>query len=329
MQQTRQLLLENFDEDIHDLLKIQLDAAEQRLDKIGRWFWLLTSHQLRAYADFDHEQHRFRLHQPVSDIAPGDYQLIRRGKRSNVSVEHAYTYRLTHPLGEWVIDQAKNRQLKPASVMFDYTAHPAIISVIERLIGQSGTLTLQKFTIESLERSEEHLLFAAVDDDGKRIPGEVANKLMQLPAQMMQIISDAAWQTNDLDLMADSLEQDRNRVMKSVNDRNMSFFEQEVIKLDTWADDIKDGLEHAIKELDKEIKLVRREAKIAATLEEKLAMQKQQRKLETLRNKQRRTLFDKQDEVDERREQLIDTLEQKLNRKTEIEDLFTIQWSVK
>lgn len=329
MQQTRQLLLENFDEDIHDLLKIQLDAAEQRLDKIGRWFWLLTSHQLRAHADFDHEQHRFRLHQPVSDIAPGDYQLIRRGKRSNASVEHAYTYRLTHPLGEWVIDQAKNRQLQPASVMFDYTAHPAKISVIERLIGQSGTLTLQKFTIESLERSEEHLLFAAVDDDGKRIPGEVANKLMQLPAQMMQTISDAAWQTNDLDLMADSLEQDRNRVMKSVNDRNMSFFEQEVIKLDTWADDIKDGLEHAIKELDKEIKRVRREAKIAATLEEKLAMQKQQRKLETLRNKQRRTLFDKQDEVDERREQLIDTLELKLNRKTVVEDLFTIRWGVK
>ncbi|MDX8395045.1 MAG: hypothetical protein R8K22_01365, partial [Mariprofundaceae bacterium] len=75
-------------------------------------------------------------------------------------------------------------------------------------------------------------------------------------------------------------------------------------------------------------KLVRREAKIAATLEDKLAMQKQQRKLESLRNKQRRSLFDKQDEVDERREQLIDTLEQKLNRKTDVEDLFTIQWEI-
>ena len=36
MQHTRQLLLENFDEDIHDLLKLQLNAAEQRLDKVGR-----------------------------------------------------------------------------------------------------------------------------------------------------------------------------------------------------------------------------------------------------------------------------------------------------
>lgn len=30
MRETQQLLLENFDEDIHDLLKIQLDAAQQR-----------------------------------------------------------------------------------------------------------------------------------------------------------------------------------------------------------------------------------------------------------------------------------------------------------
>ena len=54
----------------------------------------------------------------------------------------------------------------------------------------------------------------------------------------------------------------------------------------------------------------------------------QQRKLESLRNRQRRDLFDKQDEVDERREALIETLEGKLNKKTEMEELFVIRWSV-
>lgn len=76
----------------------------------------------------------------------------------------------------------------------------------------------------------------------------------------------------------------------------------------------KEGLEQSIKELDKQIKQVRREAKIAPTLEEKLALQKQQRQLESQRNKSRRELFDKQDEVDEKREQLIESLEGKLNK---------------
>lgn len=124
------------------------------------------------------------------------------------------------------------------------------------------------------------------------------------------------------------LETERNQAEKSVNDRNLNFFEQEVNKLDAWADDLKEGLEASIKELDKQIKDVRREAKIAPTLEEKLALQKQQKNLESQRNKNRRDLFDRQDEVDERRESLIETLEGKLNKKTTTEELFTIQWSV-
>ena len=62
-----------------------------------------------------------------------------------------------------------------------------------------------------------------------------------------------------------------------------------------------------------QIKEVRRNAKIAVTLEEKLNWQKKQRDLEQTRTKQRKELFDRQDEVDERREVLIEKLESKLN----------------
>ena len=64
----------------------------------------------------------------------------------------------------------------------------------------------------------------------------------------------------------------------------------------------------------------------APTLEEKLILQKQQHELERTRNKQRKELFDRQDEVDERRENLISQLESKLNQKTDVEDLFIIRW---
>ncbi|NOY72102.1 MAG: hypothetical protein GXP14_06955 [Gammaproteobacteria bacterium] len=67
------------------------------------------------------------------------------------------------------------------------------------------------------------------------------------------------------------LEQAPNDISKSINERNLSYFEQQVNKLDDWADDIKEGLEYSIKALDKEIKQVRREAKVSPTLNEKLA----------------------------------------------------------
>ncbi len=171
-----------------------------------------------------------------------------------------------------------------------------------------------------------------MDQQGNTIPAEVAQKLMQLPAcerQASQQNNRIAEPTASETALERILESERNQVEKSVNDRNLSFFEQEVNKLDAWADDLKEGLEASIKELDKQIKEVRREAKIAVTLEEKLALQKQQKNLESQRNKSRRELFDKQDEVDGRREELIESLEGKLNKKTTVETLFTVQWSVK
>ncbi|CAM5196270.1 hypothetical protein [Alishewanella longhuensis] len=233
-------------------------------------------------------------------------------------------------LGEWVLQQAMNRDLPLSELVFDYSSHTAKVSVIEELTGKSGILRLQKFTIESLERTEDYLLFAALDEQGNAIPAEVVQKLMQVPTQENAIHQDN--QVTELlpssTVLDGILEAERNQVEKSVNSRNLSFFEQEVSKLDVWADDLKEGLESSIKELDKQIKEVRRDAKIAVTLEEKLALQKQQKNLESQRNKSRRELFDKQDEVDERREALINSLEGKLNKKITVENLFTVQWSV-
>jgi ERCC4-related helicase len=336
MKETRQLLLENFDEDIHDLLKLRLEAAEQRLDKVSRWFWTLTQHELKNLAAFDEVSHSFELKTTIPQIASGYYQLHKRGasqkssSQNSSELPHAHRYRLNAPLGEWVVQQAINRDLPPAALVFDYSSHTAKVSVIESLMGNFGILRLQKFSVESLERSEDYLLFAAIDNHGKTIPAEVAQKLMQLPAYEQTTnssyrIAEPAVSQASLDRI---LETERNQVEKSVNDRNLSFFEQEVNKLDAWADDLKEGLEASIKELDKQIKDVRREAKIAPTLEEKLALQKQQKNLESQRNKNRRDLFDRQDEVDERREALIETLEGKLNKKTTVETLFAVQWSV-
>lgn len=323
IQQTQQLLLEHFDEDIHDLLKLQLDRAEQRLDKMSRWFWALSKHQLKDKARFNENEHSFQLSQSVIDQAPtGRYQLIRRGDHSE-SLANAHIYRLTHPLGEWVINTAKKRSLSTAHIHFDYRAHGAKITVLEKLLGQSGTLVLQRFSIEALDRSEDHLIFAAETQGGEILPAETAQKLMQLPST--QCVPQEIHTTAAID---GALTTSQQQLTRMVNSRNLAFFEEEVDKLDHWADDIKSGLEVSIKELDRDIKEVRRNAKIAPTLEEKLSGQKKQRDLERTRNKQRKELFDRQDEVDRRREALIEKLEARLNQRTEIEMLFTIRWSL-
>jgi chromosome segregation ATPase len=115
-------------------------------------------------------------------------------------------------------------------------------------------------------------------------------------------------------------------IQQEISERNAGFFEAEAEKLDGWADDLKLGLEREIKELDRQIKEARRAAAIALTLHEKLAAQKQIKSIEAQRNQRRRTLFDAQDQVDSRREQLIAEIEGKLPQEAKLVNLFTVRW---
>ena len=110
--------------------------------------------------------------------------------------------------------------------------------------------------------------------------------------------------------------------------RNADFFELEVDKLDSWADDLKVGLEREIKEFDRHIKEARKAAIAALTLEEKLAGQKQIKALEAEMGKRRRALFDAQDDIDRRREQLIAEVEGKLQQKVSSQQLLVIRWTL-
>ena len=94
---------------------------------------------------------------------------------------------------------------------------------------------------------------------------------------------------------------------------------------DGWADDLKVGLEREIKEIDRQIKEARRAATAALTLEEKLTGQKQIKALGSQRNAKRRTLFDAQDEVNRRRDQIIAAIEGKLQLRVAHAQLFSIR----
>ena len=115
-------------------------------------------------------------------------------------------------------------------------------------------------------------------------------------------------------------------IIGSIEQRNLTLFSGETEKLDAWADDLKVGLEREIKELDRAIKECRTKGKGAATLAEKLEHQKEQRTLEATRDKKRRDLFERQDEIQRRRDTLIDELEAQLRQQVTEHTLFACQW---
>jgi adenine-specific DNA-methyltransferase len=202
-------------------------------------------------------------------------------------------------------------------VRFNYGAHDGKISSLEPLIGKSGWLTLSSFSVESLDQAEDHLIFAAVSDDGTPFDDETVPRLFTLPGELSVPTP-----------LATATQQRQATIQGSISERNGRFFEAEAEKLEGWADDLKLGLEREIKEIDRQIKEARRAATTALTLEEKLSGQKQIKALESQRNDKRRSLFEAQDKVDQQRDTLIASIEGKLTQTSALQQLFTIRWSL-
>jgi len=124
-------------------------------------------------------------------------------------------------------------------------------------------------------------------------------------------------------------EQEVKARLQQIEERNGQFFDEEVVKLDRWSDDLKTGLEREIKDLDKQIREARRVAALAATLREKLEAQKALKALEGTRNKKRRELFDAQDAIDQQRDGLIGKIESQMRQRHNVTRLFGIRWGLK
>lgn len=324
LDQTRQQLLENFDEDIHDLLKIKLDEAKRRIDKVGRIFWELTRYILSAHADFNDEKHDFYLsHSLTEHIHSGHYQLIHKGLTTeNISADHLY--RLTHPLGEYVLDTAKQVETPNTVIQFDISHHPVKISIVEALKGQTGWLILELLTIESFQR-EEHLVFTGLKDDGNPMDQETCEKLFFCHATSKPAaLNDKA----EPDTLNSNAQRHCQAVISRILEANNRFFQAERDKLEKWADDKILAAEQALQDTKARIRGLKRESRLAESVEQQHACQKQIQELERQQRRQRQQIFDVEDEIIEKRDQLIDALEQRMHQRTKTQRLFTIHWQV-
>ncbi len=324
MVKTRQLLLENFDEEVQDKLRTRAEDSRAALNRYERMLMDLTAAELSEHADFD--QAGFSLKRSPSaeldGVDLGRYELPRRSGE-------AHLYRLGHPLAEWITEQAKARQLSGARLAFDYESYGVQVSTLKAYRGQTGWLTVSLLSVDTLGRQEQHLIVAATTAAGLALAEDDPEKLLRLPVKSSPVQPQSTGLFTDGNgALAAEVETRKLQLLREINQRNLGYFEQEVEKLDAWADDLRLGLEQEIKEIDREIKEIRRTAATSPTLDDKLHWQKRQREFEGKRTKLRRDLFNRQDEVESQRNDLITQLEAQLQQQVQQRTLFTIEWEL-
>jgi hypothetical protein len=230
----------------------------------------------------------------------------------------------TSPLASWIVSNALGRDLNSSVTLeLDYKAYPFKVSALEPYIGKSGWVAAEKITVSSVE-DEDFLAITAITDSGEVLDAELAERLMAIYCPTF-----SACQSQIPTVQLDkAIAKQRDAVARQLDERNAVYFDEETGKLDSWADDLKFGLETEIKQLDKDIKEAKKAASVSMSLAAKLEHQKRLRELEQSRNAKRRSLYEAQDGIDEKRDALIKKVEKQLQCTVNNTKLFAVRWSL-
>ena len=315
MIKARAALLENFDESVKEKLRDNLAQSRKNLDQFEKRLWLLTRHALDGEATFDEDRYTFTLHSDgtIYTLSKVDENEVMR------------PYRISSPLAKDILAKYHEPLHTSASIEFDYSSTAGHTKLLDDLVGQSGTMRVEKISIDSFEQ-EDHLVIACLTDNDDWVYPEIAERMLLLPARLL---SDTGIETTTIDRLTGKIEEMKQDILSSSSDRNNRFFDEEIEKLDSWADDMKLALEREISDLDQEIRLRKSEAKKIGRLEEKVKAQRAIKEMERKRIEKRQNLYADQDEIDEKKELLLRRIEKMLKQKVERTCLFTIKWKIK
>jgi superfamily II DNA or RNA helicase len=319
MDNTRRKLLEHFDAEVHDRLRVSLAESTEFLDKATEQLWRVTAHVLEADAELDPPSRSFLLSSSPAfapDVEPGRYRLTRDEDPT------AHRYRPQHPLAAAVLQQAALLDAPSDHLVFDYSDWGLRAEQLVPLVGTSGTIVVDHLCLEGLE-SEDHLIYVGLADDGQEVSEDQLHRLFEVPAQIKGEAMPGA--PVHLDALA------TRRLESLVHDisaRQGQWFEEEMDKLDRWAEDKRASLRADLREHDDKLKELKREVRQAATLPDKLAFQKQIRQVENARDEAWRAYDGEAREVETAKEQLIDNVEARLGVTRSVDRVLAIRFTV-
>lgn len=318
MIKARSALLENFDDSVKEKLRDNLAESRKNLNLFEKNLWLLIHYVLRGKAEFNQNEYSFKL---TSGEYAGEKFTLEKGAAKADDVQ---PFRMGHPLAKEIISYCKAKELESGFVEFHYSKTEGKMKLLDELVGTDGYMMVEKISIDSFEQ-EDHLVIACLKQDGSYVYPDIAERMLGLPAE---IIGNETIDNSIQEKLKEKISEMQNEIVADSAERNSKFFDEEMDKLDNWADDMKLGLEKEISDLDQEIRLRKSEAKKITRLDEKVSAQRAIKELEKKRTEKRQNLYEAQDEIDEKKDMLLDKIEKMLKQKVSRENLFTIKWMV-
>lgn len=311
IKEVQSVLFENFEGSVINKLRITYSDTKTFLEKFEKWLWEITRYYLQNLAKFEAEDYTFKL----SDSGE-KYTLNKR----RTDAKH---YRIQSDVAQKILARAKAEKTEKAHLIFDLASSPFRYNELEQLRGTKGVLKISNLAVHSDIEQHDTLILSGVTTDHQLL---TENNLRDLLNLKIETEAFAKFETDALEKLH---QKNKKQKLDFMEKTDAAFMQREFTKFEHWADDKIRALEIELKEERSKLRdLEREQHKENILAEELVALQEKISRIKRKYNRLRQEIYDREDEINEERDAMIDEAKRKLTRTIKEEELFTVSFEI-
>lgn len=318
--QTKKSFIENFDEEVVNKLKIRQSKDNERISSYNRQLWLLAKNILgNNISEIDEISKTFCLKESLNEMIPAGTYILNKD---------AYNYhqlRVSHPLGEYVLNTALNKCIDDSFVLFTTDKMNMRHVLLEQYKGYSGAAIAYKINVNNKYDGQEHIIFSALTEDGEILPDEFVVKLMSsnfVCEEKIRIDEKTEQKLNlNFSTKLKNFEID-------TTEKTEEYVRYEIDKYEAWSEDQVYKLESEVISLRKEHELLKKQIRKIRDVRVKLNLIEEEKKLSRLLRQKQSKLFEMQDECDDKVEKMTAKLWASMENNFDISVMFRFKWKL-
>ena len=320
IESTRKSLLENFDEEVVNKLRMRQGEDTMRMDSYNKHLWKVAISVLKdAISDIDEANHTFTLNSSLEEGIPtGTYIL---NKESDEYVQLRYG----HPLGQYVVHNAMETIVSDCELVFDLDSYYFKSKLLEKYKGESGIASVYRIISSNEYDSEEYLIGCAKTDNGEKLPKDFVFKLLEIGC-----VDETETKLDALDdIFKADYDNQLSENQRIIQERTNQYVDYEINKYEMWADDQLVPLQKEVMELSREHDALRRQIRKEHNATVKLQLKKDEMQMSRLLSQKRAKMYAMEDECHDKVDKLTDKLQHEMNNEIHSEVMFKFRWHIR
>ncbi|MFN0203958.1 MAG: SNF2-related protein [Bacteroidia bacterium] len=311
IKEVQSILFENFEGSVINKLRITYSDTKTFLEKFEKWLWEITRYYLTQLASFEAEDFTFTL------LDSGEKYTLNK-KRSD-----AKHYRIQSEVAQKLLAKAKAEKTEKAHFVFDLTFSPIRYNELEKLKGTKGLLKVSNLAVNSEIEQHDTLILTAITKDNRVLAEQNVRDLLNLPLHI------ETFAKSNTDALEKQHQTNKKAKLEHLEKTDAAFMQREFTKFERWADDKIRALEIDLKEERKKLKMLEREQhKENILAEELIELQEKISKIKRKCSRLRQEIYDREEEINAQRDDMISEAKTKLTRTIKEDELFTVSFEI-